>query len=133
MSGFSWFTYQSYNKAYYLVLGPMAAAFYLVICYSYWTTAYHEQKYIGKANKVRPGGNVKSMQSISTLEYIIVGHKKILSFKQADFYFWIGFGIILKLSNYTILLLFTILFVRVIERIQSRYFYLKLLEKGNYQ
>ena len=133
MSGFSWFTYQSYSEAYYLVLGPMAAAFYLVICYSYWTTAYHEQKYIGKANKVRPGGNVKSIQSISTLEYIILGQKKILSFKQADFYFWIGFGIILELGNYIILILFIVLFVRVIERIQSRYFYLKLLDKGKYQ
>ena len=112
MSGFSWFTYQSNNEPYYLVLGPMAAAFYLVICYSYWTTAYHEQKYIGKANKVRPGGNVKSIQSISTLKYIFAGQKKILSFKQADFYFWIGLGIILELSNYIILILFIVLFVQ---------------------
>ena len=68
MSSFSWFTYQSSNKAYYLVLGPMAAAFYLIICYSYWTIAYHEQKYIGKTNKVRPGGNAKRIQYISTLK-----------------------------------------------------------------
>ena len=94
---------------------------------------FAHSKYIGKANKVRPGGNVKSIQSISTLEYIFLGQKKILSFKQADFYFWIGFGIVLELSNYIILILFIVLFIRAIERIQSRYFYLKLLDKGNYQ
>ena len=27
---------------------PMAAAFYLVVCYSYWTTAYQEQNLLGE-------------------------------------------------------------------------------------
>ena len=132
MFSFSCFTYQSCNNAYYLDIGPMASAFYLIICYSYWTTAYHEQKYIGKTNKVRPGGNAKSIQHISTLKYIFRGQKKIFSFKQADFYFWIGFGIILGLSRYIVWILFIVLLIRVIERVQSRYFYLKLLDKGKY-
>ena len=98
MSSFSWFTYQKVNEPYYILLGPMVAAFYLVICYSYWTTAYQEQKYLGKTNKVRPGDNVKNIKHISTLKYVFNGQRKILSFKQADFYFWIGFGKIFKLS-----------------------------------
>ena len=133
MSSFSWYTYQKNNEPYYIVLGPMVAAFYLVICYIYWNTAYEEQKHSGKLKTVKPGSNVKNLEQISTWKYILYGQKKILSFRQADFYFWIGFGIILELSNYIILILFIVLFVRVIERIQSRYFYLKLLDKGNCQ
>ena len=131
MSSFSWFTYQKVNEPYYILLGPMAAAFYLVICYSYWTTAYQEQKYLGKTNKVRPGGNVKNIKHISTLKYVFNGQRKILSFKQADFYFWIGFGVILDLSKYIIWILFIALLARVLERIKSRYLYLKLLDKDS--
>ena len=133
MSSFSWYTYQNYNESYYLVLGPMAAAFYLVVCYSYWTTAYEEQKILGELKKVKPGGNVVNLKHISTWKYILIAQKKILSFRQADFYFWIGFGIILEKSKYIIWILFIVLFVRLIERIQSRYFYLKKLDKGDYE
>lgn len=131
MSGFSWFTYQKCNELYYLLLGPMAAAFYLSICYSYWTTAYQEQKHLGKSNKVRPGSNVKNIEHIPMWKYIFNGQRKILSLKQADFYFWIGFGVILEISQYVIWILFIVLLVRVLERVQSRYLYLKLLDKGD--
>jgi len=131
MSSFSWYTYQKNNEPYYIVLGPMVAAFYLVICYIYWNTAYEEQKHSGKLKTVKPGSNVKNLEQISTWKYILYGQKKILSFRQADFYFWIGFGIVLELSDYIIWALFIILLVRVVERIQSRYFYLKLLDDKN--
>ena len=133
MSSFSWYTHQNHNESYYLVLGPMAAAFYLVVCYSYWTTAYEEQKILGELKKVKPGSNVVNLKHISTWKYILIAQKKILSFRQADFYFWIGFGIILEKSKYIIWILFIVLFVRLIERIQSRYFYLKKLDKGDYE
>lgn len=131
MSSFSWYTYQKNNEPYYIVLGPMVAAFYLVICYIYWNTAYEEQKHSGKLKTVKPGSNVKNLEQISTWKYILYGQKKILSFRQADFYFWIGFGIVLELSDYIIWALFIILLVRVVERIQSRYFYLKSLDNKN--
>ena len=131
MSSLSWHTYQKNNEPYYIVLGPMVAAFYLVICYIYWNTAYEEQKHSGKLKTVKPGSNVKNLEQISTWEYILYGQKKILSFRQADFYFWIGFGIVLELSDYIIWALFIILLVRVVERIQSRYFYLKSLDNKN--
>ena len=100
MSSFSWYTYQKNNEPYYIVLGPMVAAFYLIICYTYWNTAYEEQKHSGKLNAVKPGSNVKNLEQISTWKYILYGQKKILSFRQADFYFWIGLGIVLELSDY---------------------------------
>ena len=133
MSSLSWFTYQKTGESYYLLLGPVTAAMYLVICYSYWTTAYQEERYLRKSKKVRPGSNVTNIEHISTWTYIFNGQKKILSFKQADFYFWIGIGIILEINSYVIWILFIVLVIRVIERVQSRYFYLKLLDKGDRQ
>ena len=133
MSSFSWLAYQKSSESYYLILGPIAAAFYLLICYTYWNTAFQEQKYIGKLDVVKPGGNVKNIGHISTWKYILYGQKKILSFKQADFYFWIGLGIILEISAYIIWILFIVLLIRCVKRIRSRYFYLKLLDQGNHK
>jgi phosphatidylglycerophosphate synthase len=131
MAGVSWLTYQNGDEPYYLLLGPMTSAFYLVICYVYWTTAYQEQKYIGKTNKINPGGNVRSIDHISTWKYILIGQKKLFSIHQADFYFWVGLGLILEISEFIIWLLFIVLFIRVLNRIKSRYFYLKLLDKDH--
>ena len=132
MSSFSWLTYQKGQEPYYLLLGPMAAAFYLVICYAYWTTAYQEQKRIGKSKKVNPGSNTKAIYHIPTWKYILKGQKKLFSIHQADFYFWVGLGLVLGISEYIIWLLFVVLFIRVVNRIKSRYRYLKLLDKGSY-
>ena len=132
MSSFAWLTYQKGNEPHYLLLGPMAAAFYLVVCYVYWTTAYQEQKHIGKSKKVNPGINAKAIYHIPTWKYILKGQKKLFSIHQADFYFWIGLGLVLEISEYIIWLLFIALFIRVINRIKSRYRYLKLLDKASY-
>jgi len=131
MAGVSWLTYQNGAVPYYLLLGPMTSAFYLVICYVYWTTAYQEQKYTGKTNKVNPSGNVRSIDHISTWEYILIGQKKLFSIHQADFYFWVGLGLILEISEFIIWLLFVVLFIRILNRIKSRYFYLKLLDRDH--
>ena len=128
MSSLSWLTYQRGFDLYYLLLGPMSAAFYLVICYIYWTVAYQEKKYAVKSKKVNPGSNVKTIEQIATWKYILNGQKKLFLIKQADFYFWIGLGLILEISEYIIWVLFIVLFIRVVGRIKSRYFYLKLLD-----
>ena len=132
MSSFSWLTYQKVQEPYYLLLGPMAAAFYLVVCYVYWTTAYQEQKHIGKSKKVNPGSNAKAIFHIPTWKYILQGQKKLFSIHQADFYFWVGLGLVLEISEYIIWLLFIVLFIRVLNRIKSRYQYLKLLDRGSF-
>ena len=129
MSSFSWFNYQRGSESYYLILGPMTAAFYLIICYAYWTTAFQELKHIGKSNKVNPGGNAKPIEHIPLWKYILYGQKRLFSIHQADFYFWIGLGLILEIGEYITWMLFVVLFIRVINRIKSRYFYLKLLDK----
>lgn len=129
MSSFSWFTYQRGSDSYYLILGPMTAGFYLIICYAYWTTAYQELKHFGKSIKVNPGGNVRSISEIPIWKYILYGQKKIFSFHQADFYFWIGLGLIMGVGEYIIWILFIVLFVRVTTRINGRYLYLKSLDE----
>ena len=130
MSSFSWITYQKNSEPYYLILGPMVAALYLVICYVYWTTAFQELKHIGKSKKAKIVSTVNPVEHIPTWKYIINGQKKIFSFNQADFYFWVGMGLVLKISEFIIWILFIVLFIRVVERTKSRYFYLKLLDNN---
>ena len=107
----------------------MTAAFYLIIFYAYWTTAFQELKHIGKSNKVNPGGNAKPIEHIPLWKYILYGQKRLFSIHQADFYFWIGLGLIMGVGEYIIWILFIVLFVRVTTRINGRYFYLKSLDE----
>ena len=68
-------------------------------------------------------------RDIPLWKYILYGQKRLFSIHQADFYFWIGLGLILEIGEYITWMLFVVLFIRVINRIKSRYFYLKLLDK----
>jgi len=133
MAGFSWLVYQNGGEPYYLLIGPMTSAFYLVICYVYWTIAYMEQKYIGRGQMIKPGNNVRSIVHIPTWKYMLRGQKKLFSFHQADFYFWIGLGLILEIPEVIIWLLFVVLSIRVFERIKSRSRYLGSLDKDIYK
>ena len=65
------------------------------------------------------------------MEVYIQRTKEIFSIHQADFYFWVGLGLVLGISEYIIWLLFVVLFIRVVNRIKSRYRYLKLLDEGS--
>ena len=133
MAGFSWLVYQNGGEPYYLLMGPMASAFYLVICYVYWNVAYLEQKHIGRGQMIKPGNNVRSIVHIPTWKYMLRGQKKLFSFHQADFYFWIGLGLILEIPEVIIWLLFVVLSIRVFERIKSRSRYLGSLDKDIYK
>ena len=133
MAGFSWLVYQNGGEPYYLLIGPLTSAFYLVICYVYWTIAYMEQKYIGRGQMIKPGNNVRSIVQIPTWKYMLRGQKKLFSFHQADFYFWIGLGLILEIPEVIIWLLFVVLSIRVFERIKSRSRYLGSLDKDIYK
>ena len=43
MAGISWLAFETGSEPYYLIMGPMISAFYLVICYVYWNIAYLEE------------------------------------------------------------------------------------------
>ena len=129
MAGISWLAFETGSEPYYLIMGPMIYAFYLVICYVYWNIAYLEEKHIGSGHKIKPGNNVRSIVHIPTWKYILKGQKKLFTFHQADFYFWIGLGLILEILEIILWLLFVVLLFRVFQRIKSRARYLGLLDK----
>ncbi|MFQ6677773.1 MAG: CDP-alcohol phosphatidyltransferase family protein [Fidelibacterota bacterium] len=128
-SGLAYYAFINGADAYYLLLGPMAAAFYLVVCYIYWSIAYEEQKHIGTGKKIQPGKNVKSLKDIPTWKYILKGQKKIFLFNQADFYFWIGFGLIFEIPEFSLWLLFLVLLKKMFSRVIKRSKYLKEFDK----
>ncbi len=128
LSGVSWYAFNHGAEAYYLILGPMAAGFYLVICYIYWVVAYTDIKHHGELRKVKPGKNVRSLESIPVWKYILNGQKKILYFNQADFYFWIGLFMILDKPKILIWMFVVLLGRKVIVRFFNRARYLKQLE-----
>lgn len=128
-SSLAYYAYVNGAIFYYLLMGPMAAAFYLEVCYVYWSVAYEEQKHIGTGKKIRPGGNVKSLNNVPTWKYILRGQKKILLFNQADFYFWIGLGLIFEIPEFPLWLLFLVLLKKMYSRVFQRSKYLKKLER----
>lgn len=132
-SAVAYYAYINGAEYYYLILGPMSAAFYLVVCYIYWTVAFEELKYYQSINKVQPGKNVRSIAEIPTWKYILNGQKKIFNFNQADFYFWIGIGLFFEIPEFTIWLLFIVLLKKMVSRIIKRNRKLKVLDRDRTQ
>jgi phosphatidylglycerophosphate synthase len=129
-SACAWYAYSRGAASYYLILGPMAAGFYLVVCYIYWTVAYTELKTLGTGKKIRPGHNVKSLADLPTWKYILQGQKKLFNFNQADFYFWIGLGLIIDRPQIILWGLFIVLLKKMVSRLVSRAAHLGRLESG---
>lgn len=127
----SYYIYINGGAFYYLILGPVSAAFYLVVCYIYWSVAFEELKFHMDIEKVQPGKNIKSLKDIPTWLYILQGQKKLFNFNQADFYFWIGLGLLIQKPEFSIWLLFIILSKKMTSRILKRYKKLKKLDMGN--
>ena len=115
-SSLSWHIYQNGGAAYYLIMGPLTAGLYLSICYMYWVTAFAELQKSGDVKKTRVEKNVKSISDIPLWKYIIKGQKKILKFNQADFYFWIGLGLIINHPEIVLWILFVMLLKKTIRR-----------------
>lgn len=119
-SALAYYAFVNGAAEYYLLIGPMSAAFYLVVCYVYWTVAYEELKYSTGAEQAGPGKNVKSLAEVPTWKYILKSQKKIFNFNQADFYFWIGVGLIFNIPEFSLWLLFLVLLKKMISRIFKR-------------
>ncbi len=128
LSALSWHAYLKGNPAYYLLLGPSAAGFYLIICYMYWSYAFYEHKTLGESTKVNPGAKDLSDRQVSTLDYMIEGQKKIFNFNHIDYYFWISFAIILDQPETVLWFLFIIIGYKVIDRFIMRMNHLDSLD-----
>ena len=131
-SALSWHVYINGDPVYYLVMGPAAASFYLIICYIYWSYAFYEMKILGNSKTVHPGAKSLKNNNISTLNYIKTGQKKILNFNHIDYYFWISFAIILNFTKWMLWFLFIIIGGKMIKRFKTRMNYLSRLDQNKY-
>ena len=130
-SAISWNVYHKGHPAYYLIMGPTAASFYLIICYIYWSYAYEEYKVLGRSKNIHPGVKILEESKISTIKYIIEGQKKIFKFNHIDYYFWISLAIIIDKLHWAIWFLFLIIGSRVIARFKMRIKHLSLLDRNH--
>ena len=129
-SALSWHVYIDGGSAYYLVMGPAAASFYLIICYIYWSYAFYEMKILGNSKIVHPGAKSLINNNISTFNYIKTGQKKIFNFNHIDYYFWISFAIILNFTKWMLWFLFIIIGGKMIKRFKTRMNYLSRLDQN---
>jgi len=131
-SALSWHVYINGDPVYYLVMGPAAASFYLIICYIYWSYAFYEMKILGNSKTVHPGAKSLKNNNISTLNYIKTGQKKILNFNHIDYYFWISFAIILNFTKWMLWFLFIIIGGKMIKRFKTRMNDISRLDQNKY-
>ena len=125
----SWHLHVSGEPSYYLLMGPVVACFYLIICYIYWSYAYDEIKILGNSKIVHPGAKSLKNNNISTFNYIKSGQKKIFNFNHIDYYFWISFAIILDFTKWMLWFFFIIVGGKMIKRFKTRMGLLSRLDR----
>ena len=125
----SWHLHVNGEPSYYLLIGPVVASFYLIICYIYWSFAYYEIKNLGNSKIVHPGAKSLKNNNISTFDYIKSGQKKIFNFNHIDYYFWISFSIILGFTKWMLWLFFIIVGGKMIKRFKTRMGLLSKLDR----
>ena len=125
----SWHLHVNGEPSYYLLIGPVVASFYLIICYIYWSYAYYEIKTLGNSKIVHPGAKSLKNNNISTFDYIKSGQKKIFNFNHIDYYFWISFSIILGFTKWMLWLFFIIVGGKMIKRFKTRMGLLSKLDR----
>lgn len=128
MSALSWYVFKQGGREYYLLLGPLAAALYLLVCYMHWTSAFLRQQDAAGKTPGTPNRDPRLLK-ISTWRYIVVAQRKVLQFKQADFYFWIGLALVLNRPEAAVWLLLAVNGKTALERFFSRYRSLLRLDK----
>ena len=125
----SWNVYQKGHPAYFLLMGPTTASFYLIICYIYWSYAFDEYKLLGHSKKVHPGSVKLEHKDTSTLNYILRGQIKVFKFNHIDYYFWISISIFIDRMTWVIWLLFIVIGCRMISRFKMRMKHLAKLDE----
>ena len=128
-SALSWNVYQEGYAAYFLLMGPSTASFYLIICYIYWSYAFDEYKLLGQSKKVHPGAENLENKKISTLNNILRGQTKIFKFNHIDYYFWISLSIFIDRVTWVMWLLFIVIGYRMISRFKMRMKHLAKLDE----
>jgi len=121
VSAMGWLAVRQGSPTYLLFIAPLAGAFYLVICYMYWSYAYEELKVTGGSKMVNPGAIVSNLVDISTWKIILEGQKRILKLHHIDYYFWVSFFVLIGKPGVGVWIMFVVLGVNVHQRFKQRY------------
>jgi phosphatidylglycerophosphate synthase len=119
-SALSWYAFSNGAAPYYLLVGPVTAALYLFICYIYWTYAYCSERYGTSAGSAPVDAVAQAVTDVPLWRYILRAQLKILRFNQADYYFWVGLGLVLGRPREVLWLLFATTAYKALERFVSR-------------
>ena len=120
ISGLGWVAVKQGSPTYLLVLAPLTGAFYLMICYMYWSYAYYELKEFGKSKIVNPGAIVTDLSEVPTWKIILTGQYRIMNFHHIDYYFWVSISVLAGKPALGVWLLFTILGINMLLRFKLR-------------
>jgi len=128
MSGLSWYTYTFYlHEPVILISGPIISGFYLIIAYMFWTRSYYELRY-GKDEVIKHREKSRETFDVPLWKYVLKAQRKVVRFGQADFYFWIGFGIVIKKPQYALYILFLAIGKKLITRFLMHLKYMVYLD-----
>lgn len=96
ISALGWYSIKQGSPVYILLIACLSGAFYLLICYIYWSYAYYELKEKGETTSVNPGAIEKNIKDIPTWKIILNGQKLLFKFHHIDYYFWISLSILIQ-------------------------------------
>ena len=96
ISALGWHSVKEGSSMYILFIASLSGAFYLLICYIYWSYVYYELKEKGEITTVKPGAIEKDIADIPTWRIILNGQKLFFKFHHIDYYFWISLSILIQ-------------------------------------
>ena len=94
INALGWYSVKQGSPTYILLISSLAGGFYLLICYIYWSYAYHELKEKGEIQTLNIGAKEKNISEIPTWKIILDGQKLFFKFHHIDYYFWISISIL---------------------------------------
>ena len=120
ITALGWYSIKQGSPTYILLIASLAGAFYLLICYIYWSYAYYELKEKGEIVTLNPGAIEKNIAEIPTWKIILNGQKLFFKFHHIDYYFWISISILFEKPEWGIWLHFIGIGFNLQKRFRSK-------------
>jgi phosphatidylglycerophosphate synthase len=120
ITALGWHAVSLGSSTYILLIASMAGAFYLLICYIYWSYAYFELKELGASKQINPGAIELNMFNKPTWKIVLQGQKLIFKFHHIDYYFWISLFILVGKPELGVWFHFIIIGLNCIRRFAQR-------------
>ena len=120
ISALGWYSVRQGSPTYILLIASFSGAFYLLICYIYWSYVYYELKEKGKITSISPGANEKNLSEIPTWKIILSGQRLFFKFHHIDIYFWISLSILIQKPEWGVWLHFVCIGFNLQKRFRHR-------------